>query len=65
MEVNQRWVEATHSVLEAVFHARYFLEMVCKYGTELHEPPELLAEWMGCRAVPVWVAVRVAKHSIR
>jgi hypothetical protein len=42
MEVNQRWVKATRPILEAFFHTRYFLEMVCKYGTELEEPPESL-----------------------
>jgi len=28
--------------LEAFFHAKYFLEMACKYGRELAEPPETL-----------------------
>ncbi len=41
-EVNQRWVEATRPIVEAFFHAGYFLEMVCKYGKELEEPPDLL-----------------------
>jgi hypothetical protein len=41
-EVNQRWPEATRPILEAFFHARYFLEMVCKYGKELNEPPDSL-----------------------
>ncbi len=31
-ETNQRWMEETCPILEAFFHARYFLEMVCKYG---------------------------------
>ena len=38
-EMNQRWTEATRPILEAFFHARYFLEMACKYGKELAEPP--------------------------
>ena len=42
MEVNQRWLEATRPILEAFFHARYFLEMACKYGKELNEPPDSL-----------------------
>jgi hypothetical protein len=42
MEVNQRWSQATRPILEAFFHARYFLEMVCKYGPELDEPPDSL-----------------------
>jgi len=41
-EVNQRWLEATRPILEAFFHARYFLEMACKYGRELDEPPDSL-----------------------
>jgi hypothetical protein len=40
VEMNQRWTEATRPILEAFFHARYFLEMVCKYGKELAEPPQ-------------------------
>jgi hypothetical protein len=41
-EVNHRWLEATRPILEAFFHARYFLAMVCKYGKELNEPPDSL-----------------------
>ncbi len=41
-EVNQRWLEATRPILEAFFHARYLLKMICKYGKELKEPPEML-----------------------
>jgi hypothetical protein len=42
MEVNQRWGAATRPILEAFFHARYFLEMVCRYGRELNEPTDSL-----------------------
>ena len=31
LEDNQRWLEVTRPVLEAFFHARYFLEMACRY----------------------------------
>jgi len=41
-EHNQRWLAETRPILEAFFHAKYMLEMVCKYGRELHEPPNLL-----------------------
>jgi hypothetical protein len=41
-EVNKRWLEATRPIVEAFFHARYFLQMVCKYGRELKEPPQVL-----------------------
>lgn len=42
MEVNQRWTAETRPILEAFFHARYFLEMVCKYGRELESAPNAL-----------------------
>jgi hypothetical protein len=38
---NDQWSKATRPLLEAFFHARYFLEMVCKYGEELDEEPEI------------------------
>jgi hypothetical protein len=40
VEMNQQWNEATRPIVEAFFHARYFLEMACKYGKELTEPPQ-------------------------
>jgi hypothetical protein len=46
-EMNANWAEATRPILEAFFHARYFLEMVCKYGeqaAELEESLRRLAE---------------------
>lgn len=36
---NDAWTTVTGPMLEAFFHARYFLEMVCKYGRELKSPP--------------------------
>ncbi len=41
-EDNPNWTAVTRPILEAYFHARYFLEMVCKYGNELKEPPKIL-----------------------
>jgi hypothetical protein len=41
-EVNQHWTAATRPIVEAFFHVRFFLEMVCKYGKELDEPPNPL-----------------------
>ena len=33
---------------EAFFHARYFLEMACRYADDLEEPPSLLPSgWAG------------------
>ena len=42
LEHNQRWLAEARPIVEAFFHAKYMLEMVCKYGQELDEPPELL-----------------------
>lgn len=39
---NDRWLEHTRPLLEAFFHARYFLEMACRYGRELDEAPRTL-----------------------
>ena len=36
---NKRWLDVTRPILEAFFHARYFLEMAVKYGRELDGPP--------------------------
>ncbi len=41
--VNDQWVKNTRPILEAFFHARYFLEMICKYGQEPEEEPEILS----------------------
>jgi hypothetical protein len=39
VEDNARWDEVTRPMLEAFFHAKYFLEMVVKYGKTLDAPP--------------------------
>jgi len=39
---NAEWLQATRPIVEAFFHAKYFLEMVVKYGSELEEAPSLL-----------------------
>ena len=39
---NQNWLAVTRPMLEAFFHARYFLEMAVKYGKELDSPPQML-----------------------
>lgn len=41
-EHNQRWLEITRPILEAFFHAKYFLEMAVKYAKELDEAPQSL-----------------------
>ena len=42
LEDNRRWTEVTRPILEAFFHARYFLEMAVRYGKELKRPPAVL-----------------------
>lgn len=39
---NARWLENTRPIVEAFFHARFFLEMAVKYGEKLESPPTLL-----------------------
>ncbi len=42
MEDNKKWLKATRPMVEAFFHARYFLEMAVKYGKELKHPPQAM-----------------------
>jgi hypothetical protein len=42
LEHNQRWTTETRPIVEAFFHARYFLEMACRYARELDEAPDVL-----------------------
>jgi hypothetical protein len=39
---NARWLEATRAILEAFFHAHFFLEMAVRYGKSLEQPPRML-----------------------
>lgn len=41
-EANENWSVETRPIVEAFFHARYFLEMICKYGRELESAPSQL-----------------------
>jgi hypothetical protein len=38
-EHNKRWLEVTRPIVEAFFHARYFLDMAVKYAQVLDDPP--------------------------
>lgn len=42
LEHNRRWLEVTRPIVEAFFHAQYFLEMAVRYGKELKQPPRQL-----------------------
>jgi hypothetical protein len=39
---NDRWLEETRPIVEAFFHARFFLEMAVRYAKELERPPRVL-----------------------
>jgi hypothetical protein len=39
---NARWDEVTQPMLQAFFHAKYFLDMVIKYGKKLEKAPNML-----------------------
>jgi hypothetical protein len=39
---NKHWLQSTRPIVEAFFHAHYFLEMICKYGKTIEEPPNSL-----------------------
>src|SRR5207253_11367878 len=41
-EHNKIWAETTRPIVEAFFHARYFLEMAAKYGRDLEYPPRAM-----------------------
>lgn len=41
-EDNENWLAVTRPIVEAFFHARYFLEMAVKYRRELESPPQLM-----------------------
>lgn len=41
-EHNRRWLEVTRPIVEAFFHARYFLETAVRYGTQLPQPARQL-----------------------
>jgi len=39
---NRRGREVTRPIVEAFFHAQYFLEMAVRYGKQLRQPPRQL-----------------------
>lgn len=41
-EHNQEWTLQTRPIVEAFFHARFFLEMAVRYGNELESSPNQL-----------------------
>lgn len=39
---NDNWLKHTQPMLDAFYHAKYFLEMIIKYGNTLNKSPECL-----------------------
>jgi hypothetical protein len=39
---NDDWLPHTRPIVEAFLHARYFVEMMVKYGTEIETAPQML-----------------------
>jgi hypothetical protein len=39
---NRNWLAVTRPIVEAFFHARYFLEMACRYGRTLRYAPSTM-----------------------
>ena len=39
---NKNWTYFTRPIVEAFFHAKFFLEMAFKYGKELNKVPEVM-----------------------
>lgn len=49
-EHNQRWDKVTRPILEAFFHARFFLERAVRSARTLRGPPQLLpSDWAALR----------------
>ena len=47
-EHNNQWLRHARPMVEAFFHAKYFLEMAVKYGDLLETPPQVLPSgWAG------------------
>jgi len=42
MEMNKKWMHETRPIVEAFFHAKYFLEMICRYADKVKEPQQVL-----------------------
>ncbi len=48
LSYNKEWLKQTRPIVEAFYHAKYFLEMMIKYGEELENSPNMLPYgWAG------------------
>ena len=53
---NKRWMEETRPIMEAFWHAKYFLQQAVKYGREFDEVP---------RSLPSGVAALLELYNVR
>ena len=44
---NKKWTRHTRPMVECLFHAKYILEMIVKYGTKLKEPSKIIQSGWG------------------
>ena len=67
-ETNRRWVKETRPIVEAFFHARYFLEMAVKYGKELdlveNTHPENIEEKCNVARLPSGMAALLCLYKM-
>lgn len=47
------WRRLARPVLEAFWHAKYFIQMMVKYAKELESAPQAIAKRLGGGAVPI------------
>jgi len=62
MEDNARWTEVTRPILEAFFHARFFLEMAVRYSS-LELPPRPRPKRLRGAPLSLWVAIEHGSHA--
>ena len=51
---NRHWLERAAPIVQAFFHARYFLEMAVKYDAALADPPQPMPSGLGGAPLPLW-----------
>jgi hypothetical protein len=64
---NRRWFKETRPIVEAFFHAKYFLEMAVKYGKEIdlveNTNPESMEEKFSVGGIPSGMAALLSLYD--